>query len=962
MPSFTKVHPRFAHSEGSTVVAYGTTGDEIITGGTDSLCRVFKTSPEERDSEAALIDGHTEAVTCIDALNSQIATGCEDNAVRLFSHPSLKMETLVTRCTLPIRSVSFNPNGLELAVASDEQNIKIVNLMNISDIRILKGHGKGLQAVSFHPKGGLLASLDCDGTVKIWDLNRQEEPLVKTLTKISTSSDAPSGERVSLQWHPDGKYLAVPGKNKDILILSTENWTTSHVLNDGHSSNVSVLRWSPNGKYLISSAVDCQVLVWEMERKVTIASQKHSATVSDIAWHPRKNTVSYVDTMGQLMTWDNVISVDKNLPDPVVMKKEKSNDLHGMFDDDVVAELEEKEEEELVVLDESDMDSFIDDEEMGKKRHQVFNPIPTMASADIYPLQPGNTPYQANHRYLAFNMTGVIISIDQGDHATVTVEFHDKSTHRGFHFSDPYKYSHAYLGKRGALFAVKSHDEVASTVFYRPFESWATKSEWTVQLPPGEDAELIALTSKGAVVVTSKNYVRLFSYSGIQTWVFSTLPVISIAAYDQHLLLAHGNQNDNYSRLTYTLYNVEIHKIIQQGDFPLSSSAQLAWLDFSDIGHPVSYDDEGVLRILENYQGSTPGNWVPVLDSQAWATSQNKQETYWAVGVTESQFMCVVCKGETEYPQFPKPIISELNLQIPLLHLDSQMGELEERVMRGSIMAKQVEQVITDEEELEIQLLKRRTEMDKYILQLIQTACKTDRIQKALELVTLLHLPQHIDAAIKIAVFHRLSALAERMNLVKEARLIEEQQKQERSIDYQPREITREVSKRDPSRTAIPSIRSIRHQQREVSSSPQLIESRPNTSETLQQEDIALPDSNEDTQLQDFGSPTRAKSARRPVTKTYTPKKAQPSGKGGNPFAVVSPRQSHDIDRTNSFFEETQENMTKDDGLDQMSRKRKTQSTLAGFAFKPSSYSKPTALSQNIRIEKKFKPTNDDED
>ncbi|KAK9710398.1 DNA polymerase alpha accessory factor Mcl1 [Basidiobolus ranarum] len=955
MPSFTKVHPRFAHSEGNTVVAYSTTGDQIITGGTDSLCRVFKTSPEERDSEAALIDGHTEAVTCIDTLNSQIATGCEDNAVRLFSYPSLKMETLVTRCTLPIRSISFSPNGLELAVASDEQNIKIVNLMNISDIRILKGHSKGLQTVSFHPKGGLLASLDCDGTIKIWDLNNQEEPLVKTLTKISAPSDAPSGEQANLRWHPEGKYLAVPGKNKDILILSTENWTTSFQLSDGHTSNVSVLCWSPNGRYLISSAADYQVLVWETERKVTIDRQKHSDIVCGIAWHPKKNTISYVDTIGQLMTWDSVIPVDKNLPDPVVFKKETNNELSSIFDDDKGANSngKEEEEEELMILDDSDMDSFIDDD-IGKRKHRSFNPVPMPAPMEIYPLQPGATPYQASHRYLAFNMTGVIISIDQGDHATVTVEFHDKSTHRGFHFTDPYKYTHAYLGKRGALFGVKSHDEVASTVFYRPFESWATKSEWTVQLPPGEDVELVTLTSKGAVVITSKHYVRLFSYSGIQTWIFSTVPVISVAAYDQYLLLAHGNQNDNYSRLTYSLYNVETRKIVQQGDLSLSNSAQLAWLDFSDFGHPVSYDDDGVLRILENYQDTTPGNWIPVLDSQAWATSQSKQETYWAVGVTESQLMCVVCKGETEYPQFPKPIISELNLQIPLLHLDSQIGTLEEKIMRGSIMVKQVEEIVKDEEELEIQMLKRKTEMDKHVLQLIQTACKTDRIQKALELATLLQLPQHIDAAIKIAIFHRLSALAERMNLVKEARMIEVQQKRERvtqnqSFHLESKGYSEPIS-RDSAKTAIPSIRSIRYQQREVSSSPQLIESRPNPTETHHEESSVL-DSNDDTQLQEISSPAREGPAKRPVTKTYTPKKPQ-NGKG-NPFAVISPHQNRDLDRTNSFFEETQDDMTKDDGLEHVTRKRKTQSTLAGFAFKPSS---------NIRIEKKFKPANDEED
>lgn len=87
----------------------------------------------------------------------------------------------------------------------------------------------------------------------------------------------------------------------------------------------------------------------------------------------------------------------------------------------------------------------------------------------------------------AFNLTGLIYTIDQSTHSTVHVEFHDRSAQRPFSFTDHYNYSMATLGERGALFACESAMGSPSRVFYHPFETWATKSEWQAELSEGEN-------------------------------------------------------------------------------------------------------------------------------------------------------------------------------------------------------------------------------------------------------------------------------------------------------------------------------------------------------------------------------------------------------------------------------------------------------------------------------------------
>jgi chromosome transmission fidelity protein 4 len=341
-------------------------------------------------------------------------------------------------------------------------------------------------------------------------------------------------------------------------------------------------------------------------------------SIVSLAWHPRQNVISFTTGRGELYTLPNVVPeehayqlklsaraaplINDHVPSAVLENRNKappSRQVRAGTADS----LDEIFGGQLGELD----DFIIDDDDGGYVEHNKkrgsghLDPVAPGPKRPAYgvwapeihePFQPGSTPWKGNRRYLCLNLVGFVWTVDQDTHHTVTVEFYDRDSYRDFHFTDPYLYDKACLNENGTLFSCQPKDNTPATLYYRPHETWTTKSDWKTSLSKGEEIMSIALSDSYIVVCTSVGYVRVFTLFGVPFRVYRQkhTPFVTCACWRDYIfVMGNGPVGaGGKTQLTYTIENVKRDETLQCCDtVALPPDGEVKGISFSS--HGVSF-------------------------------------------------------------------------------------------------------------------------------------------------------------------------------------------------------------------------------------------------------------------------------------------------------------------------------------------------------------------------------------
>lgn len=343
-----------------------------------------------------------------------------------------------------------------LAAAGDDEGIKLINTIDGSIARVLKGHKGSITGLAFDPKSEYFASVDSTGTVIHWEL--QPGTIINTLKGIAPVTFSDQSAMNVLSWSPDGDLLAVPGLKNDVVMYDRDTGEKLFSLRGDHVQPVCFLSWSPNGKYMATSSLDKQILIWDVEKKQDLDRQKFSERISCMSWKPKGNALAVIDVMGKYGVWESPVPLSMKSPTediPCVT----SNGLL-LFDEEDEASASESlsdlgedsngESEPLNrkrlredstfddsweedVKDELDLPPKVESHQkasngkthsIGQGKDEPKRKISYSETKMQEAFQPGATPVQpGKRRFLCYNMLGSVTTMDHDGYSHIEVPF-----------------------------------------------------------------------------------------------------------------------------------------------------------------------------------------------------------------------------------------------------------------------------------------------------------------------------------------------------------------------------------------------------------------------------------------------------------------------------------------------------------------------------------------------------------
>ena len=101
----------------------------------------------------------------------------------------------------------YSPDGHFIASMTPSNNIALWSSNALVAEGVLSGHEAAIQKIDWHPAGGLLASLDTDGTIIVWDVTTHQ----RRQTLHHANAD-------DIAWSPGGGYLAANNQSGEMVV------------------------------------------------------------------------------------------------------------------------------------------------------------------------------------------------------------------------------------------------------------------------------------------------------------------------------------------------------------------------------------------------------------------------------------------------------------------------------------------------------------------------------------------------------------------------------------------------------------------------------------------------------------------------------------------------------------------------------------------------------------------------
>ncbi|KAF2859693.1 WD40 repeat-like protein [Piedraia hortae CBS 480.64] len=206
----------------------------------------------------------------------------------------------------PLSIVRFAPNGNVAAVGDWGGNIKLLDVPNMEETMLLRGHRQHIGGLSWYPGATLpesgvtadnvnLASSGADCAVYLWS-RTQDTPVA--------SLSGHSARVCRTEFHPSGRYLASASYDTTWRLWDVET-TTELLFQEGHSKEVYTVSFNGDGSLIASAGLDSIGRVWDLRTGRTVMLlEGHIAPIHGLDWGTDSTRVLTGSNDGLVKCWD----------------------------------------------------------------------------------------------------------------------------------------------------------------------------------------------------------------------------------------------------------------------------------------------------------------------------------------------------------------------------------------------------------------------------------------------------------------------------------------------------------------------------------------------------------------------------------------------------------------------------------------------------------------------------------
>ncbi|KAI9819472.1 MAG: hypothetical protein M1827_006920 [Pycnora praestabilis] len=249
--------------------------------------RVIKDRLQGFDLAGTQIAGDRPISIARFAPNSEIiAAGNWGGGIKLLDVPNLDEKNILRGHTDRVGGISWYPgstlpdttvseSAVNLASGGGEGDVHLWSLNQDTPLSTLSGHSGRVCRVEFHPSGRHLASASYDTTWRLWDIETTTELLLQ---------EGHSREVYALSFNTDGSLLASAGLDSIGRIWDLRTGRTVMIL-DGHIREIYALDWGVDGHRVLSGSGDGWVKCWDVRMVKGVGGVgAHRGVVSDLRW------------------------------------------------------------------------------------------------------------------------------------------------------------------------------------------------------------------------------------------------------------------------------------------------------------------------------------------------------------------------------------------------------------------------------------------------------------------------------------------------------------------------------------------------------------------------------------------------------------------------------------------------------------------------------------------------------